>query len=799
MTVAALPSSIDYVENGVTLAFAVPFRFLSGSLDVSRVLTSGAIQALTAGVDYTEGGGDTDAGGELMLMASVSGAKLRIRRRTPRAQSTQYPPGDRFPAKSHEEAVDRAMLIDQEQDVTLNDVALRALMVPDGEAAGMTPARSARLNKYFGWDAAGNVVALSGTGADAGLRTDLATALVGANLIAYLEPGTSAAERTLADKIQRDMPLSIRSRIGATGDGVADDRGAVVAADANGPFMFTPGIWRIASNTTISQDIIVMPGALIKPTNGAIVQITGDIIAGHRRIFDVSQGTISGLKKARLEWFVGHLAGSAVSPPVTECRSLIQAAISAVAASGKITAGPGHWLIDGTTPIDFVSQSFEGAGKYATVFRWQGASTSTFRAPNNGGRGGYMRGFRFQPHVAGTIPTSGTGLYIGQSDRQASDFFIQDAFDAVVWKDFVIGSAWDFQLKGTRRTGFMAYNSVSDLRVRDFVIESLSEWITMTGISGTFQNLETVTLTGGTKGIVTDIYGGGKYRIMFLSRKPVNGNTITGDSSGASGTVSAVTVGHALGGIRWFVDDPNARQEAMCFDDGDVLGGELGFTASGKGVRDRDGNPAYNKLGSGLYFDTTWSGSITDGLYGTEVSSWFTTSRSQDAFGLAMLNAGRIRGTPHLVNNAGDGLQVEGSCDDIEFHNIDCEGNNFWYSPGAASSTAEIKLIGAVQRFRLIGGRAGYTGDNGTTPLRAIWIDSAAADHLKFIGISVPSGSVTNGATGSNQWWIGVEGVPERYPISHFTNAANDTAAASAGVPVGGLYRNGSQLMIRAA
>ena len=33
-------------------------------------------------------------------------------------------------------------------------------------------------------------------------------------------------------------------------------------------------------------------------------------------------------------------------------------------------------------------------------------------------------------------------------------------------------------------------------------------------------------------------------------------------------------------------------------------------------------------------------------------------------------------------------------------------------------------------------------------------------------------------------------------PIS-VPNAASDSAASSAGVPVGGIYRNGSQLMIR--
>lgn len=40
---------------------------------------------------------------------------------------------------------------------------------------------------------------------------------------------------------------------------------------------------------------------------------------------------------------------------------------------------------------------------------------------------------------------------------------------------------------------------------------------------------------------------------------------------------------------------------------------------------------------------------------------------------------------------------------------------------------------------------------------------------------------------------------PQLLDISALVNAVNDAAAASAGVPVGGMYRNGSVLMVRVA
>ena len=41
--------------------------------------------------------------------------------------------------------------------------------------------------------------------------------------------------------------------------------------------------------------------------------------------------------------------------------------------------------------------------------------------------------------------------------------------------------------------------------------------------------------------------------------------------------------------------------------------------------------------------------------------------------------------------------------------------------------------------------------------------------------------------------------IPQLLDISSLVNAINDAAAASAGVPVGGMYRNGSVLMVRVA
>jgi len=155
VTVAALPAVAEYVEDGVSTSFPVPFRFKAPTdLIVERLLASG-VQTLSIGIDYTVSGGATDAGGTVTRKAASSGARLRIRRDTARAQTMAYPTGGRFPAMSHEEALDRQMLIAQEQDAGIADIAERALQVPPGEAAVTLPSAADRAQAVLAFDETG--------------------------------------------------------------------------------------------------------------------------------------------------------------------------------------------------------------------------------------------------------------------------------------------------------------------------------------------------------------------------------------------------------------------------------------------------------------------------------------------------------------------------------------------------------------------------------------------------------------------------------------------------------------------
>lgn len=161
MTVAALTPYKAYSGNGSTFVFAAPFRFLAAShLELTIEDADGIVTALALGADYSVAGGSSDSGGTVTLTTPpAAGETLKIRRQTPRAQEADYTTGDNFPAEAHELALDRLMLIAQEQDLALAEMEARTLRVPAPETVAELPARAVRALRALAFDASGNPAA----------------------------------------------------------------------------------------------------------------------------------------------------------------------------------------------------------------------------------------------------------------------------------------------------------------------------------------------------------------------------------------------------------------------------------------------------------------------------------------------------------------------------------------------------------------------------------------------------------------------------------------------------------------
>lgn len=157
MTVASTAPTITYLENGTSTVHSVPFQFIASTdLVVERFDSAGTKSLAVLGADYGVAGGAGAAGTVTMAVAKASGWSLRIRRVTARTQPTDYTPGDRFPAESHEAALDRVTMIAQETAATVEDFGGRALRVGEGFTIGTLPGVAARGETLLGFDVAGN-------------------------------------------------------------------------------------------------------------------------------------------------------------------------------------------------------------------------------------------------------------------------------------------------------------------------------------------------------------------------------------------------------------------------------------------------------------------------------------------------------------------------------------------------------------------------------------------------------------------------------------------------------------------
>lgn len=130
MTVSTTSSRVEYLGNGSTLAFTVPFYFLANA-DL-RVYQAGTLKTLTT--HYSVSGAGTPAGGTVTFVAAPGNAETVVIFRDPAiTQETDYISNDPFPAESHERALDKLTMIAQR----IGNQIDRAVTLADGSAAAV--------------------------------------------------------------------------------------------------------------------------------------------------------------------------------------------------------------------------------------------------------------------------------------------------------------------------------------------------------------------------------------------------------------------------------------------------------------------------------------------------------------------------------------------------------------------------------------------------------------------------------------------------------------------------------------
>lgn len=259
MTVSSTLNRKEYLGDGSSVAFTTP-QFLDNSH--ITIYVDGVLQTLTT--DYSLSGAGAASGTATFVSPPDDESEVVILNDPPITQETDWVENDSDPAAVKETAFDKLTLISQR----LNDKIGRSIQAPDSDVSPdlELPAAASRASKYPVFDANGDLTVSAGTGADSGLREDLASTDSGKG----------------SDLVANTIRVVNVKYYGAAGDDVTDDSSAISDAcdAASGNILFFPaGTYLIGSAmalTSAHNDIKFHgPNATIKKGfNGDLLTLT---------------------------------------------------------------------------------------------------------------------------------------------------------------------------------------------------------------------------------------------------------------------------------------------------------------------------------------------------------------------------------------------------------------------------------------------------------------------------------------------------------------------------------------------
>lgn len=393
MTIASTTTKQTYSCNGSTVDFDFTFPVFAGSdlLVIKRTIASGLEETLVLNTDYTTSAANNDysSGGRVTLTTAPSSSyQLIVMRNLSATQETAYDEGDAFPAATHEQALDKLTMLQQQANGDLN----RALRVPktDTDVAEL-PSEASRASKYLAFDANGDPIASTSLPTS----TDITNLLLGSRYATLAAAVTAAGSTPSTILLDTSLPIGSNCAIpatlcieslhpggsvsgngtitgtngkikagrwqvfgssitlagtwavaevypqwfGAKGDGTTDDTASVQKALAIGSVCFPPGSYAVSNLSVPNDSSVFGPGTIKCPASGTGFNVTGDRV------------TISGLS------FSGNAATYAVSisgddASVHDCRF-----------SGNV----GHYIISSGNRTSISNNVFDGSSATSIV------------------------------------------------------------------------------------------------------------------------------------------------------------------------------------------------------------------------------------------------------------------------------------------------------------------------------------------------------------------------------------------------------------------------------------------------
>jgi hypothetical protein len=265
MTVSTTIARVTYVGSGTTGPFTVPFPAISAT-DLRVIKTeraTGSESVLMNGADYTVGFLLTPF--VVLSLPITSAFTITIIRDPAATQLRDYTRNDKFPAESHEQALDLLTMLVQR----VREIADRGIRFPESETTNPVLDRwPNRANKYLAFDALGALALREASDAVAAVDIDFTH-------------GAPGIVRSVEAKL-REIMVSVKD-YGAVGDGVTDDRAAIQNAIDNCPnggiIYFPPTSlgYRTSGTITVPPDRTLQGLTLSANENISSATIVGDL------------------------------------------------------------------------------------------------------------------------------------------------------------------------------------------------------------------------------------------------------------------------------------------------------------------------------------------------------------------------------------------------------------------------------------------------------------------------------------------------------------------------------------------
>lgn len=269
MTITNQKVAEFYAGNGSSTNFAITQKFQSNTeIQVYLTTALNVTSLLVLNTHYTLTGGNP-ATTVVMVTAPAVGETLTIKRNTAKTQTADYQGNSRFPAETHEEALDKIVQMVQEVNYELS----RTFKVPLSDEDGLNlelPLSADRANKYAAYDGDGKPIATVG-------------------------PITPGSTTPYIDTLLDDTTAAqARTTLGFTGAGATASTANIEDnAVTNAKLRDSAAVSVIGRSANTSGD----PADIAAASNDTVLKREGDVVGfGKVKNADIDDGSITASK-----------------------------------------------------------------------------------------------------------------------------------------------------------------------------------------------------------------------------------------------------------------------------------------------------------------------------------------------------------------------------------------------------------------------------------------------------------------------------------------------------------------------